>query len=624
MNNFKYDIKTDISKTFFEDAKEFIKDSYILLFEKTMEILNKNKDYEKIEQIFNKLPKFILDDINKYLDENDLLFDELKVNQVIVNNYIEECNKDIYNFLKENNINIDEEFIKMDKKIENNEHLLFSKDLLYKLSEIDFDITKLNVYNIIDYIKNLFPMKSKSNGTSFTDAFKNKMFQYLYFEKIFQKCLIKVRIETDKKDVLKIIFNIFKINYLRKELNCKKSISMLFIKNKFKDILLFDKKSVYRYSSSEGEKFIDYKEKTIIEIKQIIENNYLLFYNSVINDVENLDDKILVLLILKELEQFERIDKEKEKSKSHYKAIYSYLVKLLKIKNIDSEEKKELLNIFYSDESLRTSLLIIYHKYNDFKINEPFNFDKYNEFIKDTIHPFSFIFSPPISSGQKAKEIINARINDAIQKINEENPNENILILLDEADLKLHLEWQRQFLYDLIKFLNSCSNNKFYVLYATHSPMILSDITNDRVVFLKKKDEKYSEDKQDFTKNTFGANIYDIYADSFFVDDFMGKFAQNKINGVIDLIESHKKDKQTISKNQVPNLLKIVKNIGEPLLRNKLEDDIKFLFDIKDDISQIADTLKDKNFEEIKQELNKYSQDKQKEILEKLFGNQND
>ena len=39
--------------------------------------------------------------------------------------------------------------------------------------------------------------------------------------------------------------------------------------------------------------------------------------------------------------------------------------------------------------------------------------------------------------------------------------------------------------------------------------------------------------KQDFSKSTFGANIYDIYSDSFFIDDFMGKFAQNKINEVV-------------------------------------------------------------------------------------------
>ena len=201
--------------------------------------------------------------------------------------------------------------------------------------------------------------------------------------------------------------------------------------------------------------------------------------------------------------------------------------------------------------------------------------------FKNSIKPFTYELYPSLSSGQKAILFIFARINDAIQKINQENPNENILILLDEADLKLHLEWQRQFLYDLIEFLKSHSENKFYILYATHSPMILSDITNDRVVFLRKREDNlnFSEDKQDFTRSTFGANIYDIYADSFFVKKFMGEFAQNKINEIIDLIQSHKKDKQTIFKNQVPNLLKIVKNIGEPLLRNKLEDEIKFLFE---------------------------------------------
>ena len=250
------------------------------------------------------------------------------------------------------------------------------------------------------------------------------------------------------------------------------------------------------------------------------------------------------------------------------------------------------------------------------------NFDKYNEFIKNTIPPFSFTYNPPISSGQKAKEIINARINDAIQKINKKNQNKNILILLDEADLKLHLEWQRKFLYDLIEFLNSYSNNKFYVLYATHSPMILSDITNDRVVFLKKKNDKYSEDKQDFSKSTFGANIYDIYADSFFVKKFMGEFAQNKINEVIKIIDEYKEKKEKNPDEFMPNEkaldnLKIVKSIGEPLLRNKLEDEIKSL--VKDDIMEIVNNLKNKKNEEIEKELENYSQFTQTKVLMKLL-----
>ena len=79
-------------------------------------------------------------------------------------------------------------------------------------------------------------------------------------------------------------------------------------------------------------------------------------------------------------------------------------------------------------------------------------------------------------------------------------------------------------------------------------------------------------------------------------------------------------------RNFLFEIWEIIKNIGEPLLRNKLEDEIKSLseLEIKDDISIIANKLRDKNFEEIKQELNKYSQEKQRQILEKLFGNQND
>ena len=139
---------------------------------------------------------------------------------------------------------------------------------------------------------------------------------------------------------------------------------------------------------------------------------------------------------------------------------------------------------------------------------------------------------------------------------------------------------------------------------------------------MKKKDEKYSEDKQDFTKSTFGANIYDIYSDSFFVNNFMGEFAQNKINEVIKIIDEYKEKKEKNPNEFMPNEkaldnLKIVKSIGEPLLRNKLEDEIKSL--VKDDIMEIVNNLKDMKNEEIEKELEKYSQFTQTKVLMKLL-----
>ena len=146
----------------------------------------------------------------------------------------------------------------------------------------------------------------------------------------------------------------------------------------------------------------------------------------------------------------------------------------------------------------------------------------------------------------------------------------------------------------------------------------------DKIRALKKKDDNlsFSEDKQDFTKSTFGANIYDIYAYSFFVNNFMGEFAQNKINDVIKIIDEYKEKKEKNPDEFMPNEkaldnLKIVKSIGEPLLRNKLEDEIKSL--VKDDIMEIVNNLKNKNHEEIEKELEKYSQFTQTKVLMKLL-----
>jgi predicted ATPase len=627
MSKFKYNIRTDISKTFFEDAKEFIKDSYILLFERTMDKIRNKNDSEKFEQIYHQLSDFIRKDILKfYFDEEKLHINEFKNDEALANEYLEKYEKDFESFFVIHNVDKNEIFAKVEERMKVYKNQLFNDKFIDELLKIDFNISEKSNEEIkifLDEIKELF----KISHSPFKNKDEERIFMYFNIKKILETCLEIIEFKTSNIKQIKKIFNLYKIYYLSLEFGIlDEFIKKLFMENKINDLLLFNKKVVHHKFSKTNQELIDYKQKSINEIKQIIENNYSLFYDEVINDLENLDDEILKLLILKKVEKF--IRENEDKKDVNYKAIYVYLSHLLKNKSFEKDDKGFLYKDLKDERDFKFELLVLYNKKcPDITISSTFkekDFDKYNEFIKDTIHPFSFTYNPPISSGQKAKEIINARINDAIQKINEENPNENILILLDEADLKLHLEWQRVFISDLIiKFLKKdYPNNKFYVLYATHSPMILSDITNDRVVFLKKKDDKYSEDKQDFTKSTFGANIYDIYSDSFFVDDFMGKFAKNKINEVIKIIDEYKEKKEKNPDEFMPNEkaldnLKIVKNIGEPLLRNKLEDEIKFL--VKDDIMEIVNNLKGKKNEEIEKELENYSQFTQTKVLMKLL-----
>ncbi len=200
--------------------------------------------------------------------------------------------------------------------------------------------------------------------------------------------------------------------------------------------------------------------------------------------------------------------------------------------------------------------------------------------------------------------------------------------------------------------------------------MILSDITDDRIVFLKKEGD-YSIDKSiNEKKSTFGANIYDLYHDSFFMDKYMGEFAFNKINDVINMVNLYKivieltndkeqeklKDYERIynfeklfksyaifypkleidSQNlyekreeiesnivsQKENLKAIARFIEEPLLRNKLEDDLNSM-GREFNIDEVVEKLQGLSQKEIKEELSKYSESIQMKILKKLFASEN-
>ena len=52
------------------------------------------------------------------------------------------------------------------------------------------------------------------------------------------------------------------------------------------------------------------------------------------------------------------------------------------------------------------------------------------------------------------------------------NVKPNILVLLDEPEISLHITWQKEFLNDLLKIIKI---QNIQVLIATHSPAIIND-----------------------------------------------------------------------------------------------------------------------------------------------------
>lgn len=112
---------------------------------------------------------------------------------------------------------------------------------------------------------------------------------------------------------------------------------------------------------------------------------------------------------------------------------------------------------------------------------------------------------------------------------------QNVVILLDEIELYHHPEYQRTFLSTLLKQieeLNLTNIENIQIILLTHSPFILSDIPSSNVLRLKDGKPVESEEK------TFGANIHDLLANDFFLEKgFMGEFAKEQINSVIDSLK---------------------------------------------------------------------------------------
>jgi predicted ATPase len=198
---------------------------------------------------------------------------------------------------------------------------------------------------------------------------------------------------------------------------------------------------------------------------------------------------------------------------------------------------------------------------------------------------------------------------------------ENVNLILDEIELYHHPHFQKDFINELlnnIKIANFRNIKRLNFIFLTHSPFILSDIPKYNILYLKTEEiEKVIDGKKKKVKiaipqpiedkNSFGANITDLLADSFFIEDgLIGDFAKNKIEEVLEWLK-YKKDvkyepaskdlfdlyekyklKFDSSQQEYDYYYQIIELVDEPLVKNKLKNmfidyvpDNRFYLDIE-------------------------------------------
>lgn len=103
-------------------------------------------------------------------------------------------------------------------------------------------------------------------------------------------------------------------------------------------------------------------------------------------------------------------------------------------------------------------------------------------------------------------------------------------VMLDEVELYFHPDLQRRFislLLDSIKGLQLPSNYGINITLITHSPFVLSDIPNNNILCMSRKEHVDAFDK------TFAANIHDLFNNTFILPYTIGEYAQLKITEIV-------------------------------------------------------------------------------------------
>lgn len=149
----------------------------------------------------------------------------------------------------------------------------------------------------------------------------------------------------------------------------------------------------------------------------------------------------------------------------------------------------------------------------------------------------------------------------------------NILLLMDEADLYLHPEWQKGLLNELVNSFDQLFPDKYVqIIFSTHSPIMLSDIPKGNIIYLKRSgNNKMIVDDLDKHKSTFGASIYILYNDAFFLGETgqIGDFARNKIQRLINILKESKEEFDEDTYHECEQIINVIGDslIREPLLR---------------------------------------------------------
>jgi len=125
---------------------------------------------------------------------------------------------------------------------------------------------------------------------------------------------------------------------------------------------------------------------------------------------------------------------------------------------------------------------------------------------------------------------------------------DNSIVLIDEPETHLHPKWIRGYIKTLIDLLGE---RKCHVIIATHSPLIISDVTKSCIIGLKK--ERYEIKQIKINDKTLGLNYDEVLSEIFELEDYKGEMINEYVDVVEKLLETDDIDKALKIYSQLAN-----------------------------------------------------------------------
>ena len=183
---------------------------------------------------------------------------------------------------------------------------------------------------------------------------------------------------------------------------------------------------------------------------------------------------------------------------------------------------------------------------------------------------------------------------------------ENINVILDEVEMYYHPEYQRLFIDKLLTLIGGLKLDKkkiksINICIVTHSPFILSDIQKKNILFLKEGKVTNDEVKTE----TFGANLYDLMLNGFFLDNTFGEFATKKMEKIIKRLNDVDEHDKPIGKQEFEQIDNEINIIGDPFYKQELK---RMLIE-KTDNNEYKKIILQKQLKEVQTQLDELNDD---------------